>query len=70
MRWFGLSPKDRYYIDWTLFQDEDDRLELRGRYHDRKCAKCGKVDEYAAVRSGIDDGVAIRAKSAAKVEIP
>jgi len=63
MKWFGLSPDDQYYNNWILFrEDDDDGIVMRDRYRNDACVMCGKLDEYAAVRSGIDDDVVIRAK--------
>ena len=64
MRWYTLFPKDQRYNNWILYSEEpepDLRIAVRAIYAASACASCGKVDEYASIRSRIDDNVAIRA---------
>lgn len=64
MKWYKLVPKDQHRNNWILFRDVDDKpIHLRERYRRAACQSCGKLDEYAAVRSGIDDDVRIAATS-------
>lgn len=62
MKWQWLYPsKDPSPID-VLHEDGPDGVcRLRERYQHLACATCGKLDEYAAIRSGISK-IALRTK--------
>ena len=41
---------------------DDGPIVLRKRYKRMACPRCGKVDEYAAIRRGIDEDVRLRSR--------
>ena len=63
MRLYNLVPADSPVNDW-LFWYEDDAGFLRPRqsYADLVCRACGKLDEIAAIKRGIDPGVTIKSR--------
>ena len=61
-RWYWLFcdsvVDDRNWILYSFL----DRVRLRDRYIDFQCKKCKKVDEVAALRSGIADNIELRSR--------
>ena len=63
LRFYWLYCKDQRHNNWILkYEDASAAIIWRDRYVHMRCGTCGKVDEYAAVRSGIDDDVTIRVR--------
>ena len=59
MNYYYFSPPDLRKHVWILFHYVGQRLELRPRYSSYACARCGKVDEYGALDSGIAEEVSV-----------
>jgi len=57
--WFWLSSRDQASNNWIL--NENSFLSLRPRYRRFCCLGCSKVDEDAALQSGLDD-IAIQSR--------
>jgi len=63
MKYYWIFGKDERHNNWLLYRDDMERGRLlRDRYAALPCVKCGKVDEQAAVRSGLDGDIAIRSQ--------
>ena len=62
MKYFWLAPKDQRHNNWIIYR-ENRNLTLREGYRGLACAGCHKVDEEAAIQSGIDADVKIRSRS-------
>lgn len=58
-----LCDRDPSFANWVLYErDPDKPLTLRSRYRRFQCSKCKKVDELAAIKSGLDNNVVIRSR--------
>jgi len=63
MNFTYLIPSGNPVETEVLFENDDDgRSRIRKRYASLACAKCGKVDEYAALSLGVDPNVIVRTK--------
>lgn len=64
MQWFWLSASEQRYNNWVLYKEATSMrpVHLRARYERFTCPECRKIDEDAALRSGIDN-VRLRAKT-------
>ena len=63
-KWYWIVPKDQRYNNWILHADNPKTgRRLRDRYSDRVCPRCHKLDEFEALKGGIDNDVAIRSRS-------
>lgn len=64
MKLYWLVPKDQRNNNWVFFTESvDTGASLRDEYQSLRCHECGKIDELAAILSGISTGVKIRSKS-------
>lgn len=61
MRWVFCDENERF-ANWILFENTKAR-KLRDRYKQFQCPRCKKVDELAALASGIDEDVVIKFKT-------
>ena len=63
MRLYRLVPMDSRFNAWLFwYEDNDDHIRPRRVYSDLVCAKCGKLDEVAAINRGLDPDIKIRSK--------
>jgi hypothetical protein len=64
MKYYWLvSEINEGHANWVLFHHEP-KLRLRERYKKFQCSKCGKVDELKAIKSGFEDDVVIKSRTA------
>jgi len=63
MKPYNLIPTDSRFDDWLFwYEDADAYRRPKPIYSDLVCAKCGKLDEVAAINRGIDPSITIRSK--------
>src|SRR5215813_9853129 len=63
MKLYNLVPADSRFDDWLFwYEDADAYRRPKPIYSDLVCAKCGKLDEVAAINRGIDPSVTIKSK--------
>ena len=62
VKYYLPVPKDRRDFTWVLYRFQE-RLELRERYLPFRCPECRKVDEIAAIHSGVDADVRVKARA-------
>jgi hypothetical protein len=60
MNYYWIAAGDQVVNNWLIYyQEADQSLKLRPKYTDLECKICGKVDEYAALKRGVDRDVRI-----------
>jgi hypothetical protein len=63
MRPYNLVPTDSRFDDWLFwYEDADAYRRPKPINSDLVCAKCGKLDEVAAINRGVDPNITIRSK--------
>jgi len=60
---YTLVPMDSRLNEWLFwYEDADGYRQPKQIYSDLVCAKCGKLDEVAAINRGVDPNITIRSK--------
>lgn len=62
MDYFWLSTRGCSFDCLLLFDSRKDNLTLFSRYSQFVCPECNKVDELAAIRTGLDPSVRVRSR--------